>query len=97
MSRQGTAAITSTDGWFVPHVRPDMEFINSMIDETAIDRLKQVAETPFVRCSYTEAIEILQDAIREKKKKFQYKVSSPNPLSLTKLLGSCHSAIGVNS
>eukprot|EP00873_Tetraselmis_striata_P032808 jgi/Tetstr1/453072/TSEL_040107.t1 len=45
-----------------------------MIDPTAIERLQQVAETPFERVSYTEAVEILQTAIKEKKKKFQYKV-----------------------
>eukprot|EP00951_Prasinocladus_malaysianus_P015559 scaffold119556_cov55-Prasinocladus_malaysianus.AAC.1 len=45
-----------------------------MIDGTAIDRLRQVVDTPFVRVTYTEAVEVLQQAIKEKKKKFEYKV-----------------------
>jgi asparaginyl-tRNA synthetase len=54
--------------------RPDLEFIVKMIDAGAIERLQQVADTPFERVTYTEAVDILQTAIREKKKKFQYKV-----------------------
>eukprot|EP00193_Tetraselmis_chui_P011899 CAMPEP_0177790698 /NCGR_PEP_ID=MMETSP0491_2-20121128/23502_1 /TAXON_ID=63592 /ORGANISM="Tetraselmis chuii, Strain PLY429" /LENGTH=585 /DNA_ID=CAMNT_0019312807 /DNA_START=170 /DNA_END=1928 /DNA_ORIENTATION=- len=53
---------------------PDLEFIVKMIDAGAIERLQQVADTPFERVTYTEAVDILQTAIREKKKKFQYKV-----------------------
>jgi len=60
--------------YLLDNCMPDLEFINKMIDSAAIDRLKQVAETPFVRCTYTEAIEILETAVREKKKKFEFKV-----------------------
>mmetsp|Transcript_39812 Transcript_39812/g.100971 ORF Transcript_39812/g.100971 Transcript_39812/m.100971 type:complete len:589 (-) Transcript_39812:64-1830(-) len=60
--------------YLLANCMPDLEFIVKMIDPTAIERLQQVAETPFERVSYTEAVEILQTAIKEKKKKFQYKV-----------------------
>lgn len=33
-----------------------------------------MADTPFKRVSYTEAIEILEGVVRSKKKKFDYKV-----------------------
>lgn len=46
------------------------------IDKTAVQRLEHVAKTPFKRLSYTEAVEILEEAIRTKKKKFEFKVRS---------------------
>lgn len=36
-----------------------------------MERLEHVASTPFKRVSYTEAVEILVKAVREKKKKFE--------------------------
>ncbi|KAK9838840.1 hypothetical protein WJX74_004282 [Apatococcus lobatus] len=55
--------------------RGDLKFIVEQIDKTAIQRLEHVAKTSFKRLSYTEAVEILEDAIRTKKKKFEFKVS----------------------
>jgi asparaginyl-tRNA synthetase len=55
--------------------RPDLEFITKMIDSEAINRLEQVASTPFMRLSYTEAIEKLEEVVKEGKKKFQYPVA----------------------
>ena len=55
--------------------RPDLEFITKMIDSEAISRLEQVASTPFMRLSYTEAIEKLEEVVKEGKKKFQYPVA----------------------
>ena len=49
----------------------DMAFFNQFIDKGCIDRLKQVAETDFVRMDYTEAVKILQSA----KQKFEFPVS----------------------
>lgn len=48
--------------WLLDHCLEDMKFISSMYDKTAVDRLKLVASTPFVRITYTEAIEILEKA-----------------------------------
>lgn len=49
----------------------DLDFICKFIDNEAKDRLTKVASTPFKRATYTECIEILQDAIQTKKKKFK--------------------------
>ncbi len=54
--------------------RGDLKFIVEQVDKTAIQRLEHVASTPFKRLSYTEAVEILEDAIKNKKKKFEFKV-----------------------
>jgi len=52
----------------------DLEFITKMIDKTAVERLQQVASTPFKRITYTEAIELLEKAVKDGKK-FEYPVS----------------------
>jgi asparaginyl-tRNA synthetase len=49
----------------------DLEFFNKFVDKGLIERLKHVADQPFVRCSYTEAIDILQNSGH----KFDYPVS----------------------
>lgn len=54
--------------------RSDLEFLAKMIDPKCIERLEHVAESPFKRVSYTEAIEVLEAAIKEGKKKFEYEV-----------------------
>lgn len=53
--------------------KQDMEFMCKFIDKEAIQRLKSVAETPFKRVTYTEAVDILVDAIKTKKKTFEKK------------------------
>ncbi|BDA47172.1 Asparagine-tRNA ligase, cytoplasmic 1 [Coccomyxa sp. Obi] len=53
---------------------PDLEFINKMVDKTAIERLQKIATTPFERCTYTRAIEILEEVVASKKKKFEFPV-----------------------
>lgn len=60
--------------FLLDNCRPDLEFINKMIDKTSIARLEQVSSSPFVRCSYTEAIELLQQTVKEGKKKFEFPV-----------------------
>ncbi len=49
----------------------EMNFFNQFIDKGLIDRLNHVVNSPFVRLSYTEAIEILQKA----KKDWQYPIT----------------------
>ncbi len=44
------------------------------MDKTAVERLEHVASTPFKRLSYTEAVEILEGVVRDKKKKFEFPV-----------------------
>ncbi len=54
--------------------RPDdMKFFDDRIEKGIIERLKHVMETPFRRLNYTEAIEILETAIKGGKK-FEYPV-----------------------
>ncbi len=55
--------------------RPDLEFINKQVDSGAIARLQQIAHTPFERVTYTRAIEILEEVVKSKKKKFEFPVS----------------------
>jgi asparaginyl-tRNA synthetase len=45
-----------------------MEFMADKFDKGCIDRLKMVASTPFVRLSYTEAVEILEESVKNGKK-----------------------------
>ena len=48
----------------------EMAFLNSFVDKGLIDRLKFVRDSEFVRCSYTEAIDILQKS----GEKFEYPI-----------------------
>jgi asparaginyl-tRNA synthetase len=54
---------------------PDLEFLAKMVDATCIDRLKQVAANPFARCSYTDAIGVLEAAVASGSKRFENPVS----------------------
>ncbi len=48
----------------------EMEFLNSFVDKGLIERLQHVVTSKFARCSYTDAIDILQKADRQ----FEYPV-----------------------
>lgn len=48
----------------------DLNFLNEMYDKELVERLKSVVTTPFVRLSYTEAVDILVKTTQ----KFEYKV-----------------------
>ncbi|KAG1674615.1 hypothetical protein FOA52_001864 [Chlamydomonas sp. UWO 241] len=54
--------------YILAECRSDLEFIVKMVDKGAIERLEQVVATPFVRITYTEAIELLQKSIAGGKK-----------------------------
>ncbi|CAK9152759.1 unnamed protein product [Ilex paraguariensis] len=58
--------------WLLDNCLDDMEFMAKNIDPTAIERLKMVASTDFVKITYTEAVSILEEAAKEKK--FENKV-----------------------
>ncbi|MFT7651016.1 MAG: asparaginyl-tRNA synthetase [Limisphaerales bacterium] len=49
----------------------DMAFFNEHIDETVLERLQQVVETPFQRMTYTDAVKLLLDS----GKKFEFDVA----------------------
>lgn len=59
--------------WLLDNCLDDMEFMADKFDKTCIDRLRMVASTPFVRISYTEAVELLEEAVKSGKK-FENKV-----------------------
>ena len=48
------------------------------VDSTVIERLEEVANTPFKRISYTEAVDLLLKAIKEGKK-FEFEVGAILP------------------
>ncbi len=53
------------------HSAEEIEFLNRFVDKGLKERLEFVKNTPFVRCSYTEAVDILVKS----GKKFDYPVS----------------------
>ncbi len=54
--------------WALDHCQDDLEFLNNMIDKTLLERLQSVLKESFVRLTYTEGINILQDAIKNGRK-----------------------------
>ena len=54
--------------WALDHCQDDLEFLNNMIDKTLLERLQSVLTDNFVRLTYTEGINILQEAIKNGKK-----------------------------
>jgi len=63
--------------YILKHAPEEMDFFDQWIDKGLLDRLKAVANADFARCSYTEAIEILQNSGR----KFEFPVSWGEDLS----------------
>ena len=51
--------------WALDNCQDDLDFLNRMIDKTLLDRLKSTVEADFVRLTYTEGIQILQQAIAD--------------------------------
>lgn len=54
--------------WLLDNCLEDMEFMADKFDKGCIDRLKMVASTPFIRLTYTEAVEILEESVTNGKK-----------------------------
>ena len=50
--------------WALDNCMDDLEFLNKMIDKTLLDRLHFVLEHDFQRLTYTEGINILEEAVR---------------------------------
>ncbi|GFH25835.1 uncharacterized protein HaLaN_23867, partial [Haematococcus lacustris] len=57
--------------YLLQHCRQDLDFIVKMVDAGAIARLEQVAASPFQRCSYTDAITLLEAEVA-KGRKFEH-------------------------
>ena len=58
--------------YLLKHCADDMAFFNKMIDKKCLQRVKAVAESSFARCSYTEAIEILEKEAKRRKGKKKF-------------------------
>ena len=54
--------------WALEHCKDDLEFLNQFVDKGLIARLESVIKTDFIRLTYTEGIDILQEAIKNGKK-----------------------------
>ncbi|MBR5855534.1 MAG: asparagine--tRNA ligase [Paludibacteraceae bacterium] len=54
--------------WALEHCKDDLEFLNQFVDKGLIARLESIIKTDFVRLTYTEGINILQEAIKNGKK-----------------------------
>lgn len=48
--------------WALDNCKDDLDFLNSMIDKTLLDRLQGVLKNDFVRLTYTDGIKILEEA-----------------------------------
>ena len=54
--------------WALDNCKDDLAFLNQMIDKTLIQRLESTVKSDFVRLTYTEGIDILQQAIKNGRK-----------------------------
>ena len=58
--------------WAIDNCKDDLDFLNKMIDKGLIERLEGILKEDFVRLDYTKGVEILQEAIKTGKKKFEF-------------------------
>lgn len=48
--------------WALDNCKDDLDFLNSMIDKTLLERLQGILKNDFVRLTYTDGIKILEEA-----------------------------------
>lgn len=60
--------------WALDNCKDDLDFLNSMIDKTLLERLQGVLKNDFVRLTYTDGIKILEEAAADGHK-FDFPVS----------------------
>ncbi len=60
--------------WALANCKDDLEFLNKMIDKSLIQTLESVVKEDFVRLTYTEGINILQEAVNGGKK-FEFPIT----------------------
>lgn len=60
--------------WALDHCQDDLEFLNKMIDKTLLERLQGILNGNFQRLTYTEGIEILEQAVKDGHK-FEFPIS----------------------
>ena len=54
--------------WALEKCQDDLQFLNQFVDKGLIARLESVVNTEFIRLTYTEGINILQEAVKNGKK-----------------------------
>ncbi len=54
--------------WALDNCQDDLKFLNDMFDKGLLDRLNSVVDTEFIRLTYTEGVNILQEAVKNGKK-----------------------------
>lgn len=59
--------------WALENCKEDIQFLNDMFDKELIDRINFVLANDFVRLTYTEGVQILEEAVKNGKK-FEFKV-----------------------
>lgn len=59
--------------WAIDNCMDDIKFLSEHFDKELVDRLHWVLEKPFRRITYTEAIEVLEEAVKNGKK-FEFPV-----------------------
>lgn len=57
--------------WALDHCMDDLEFLNKMIDKNLIATLQSVVKEDFVRLTYAEGLQILEEAVK-KGEKFEF-------------------------
>lgn len=60
--------------WALDNCKDDLDFLNTMIDKTLLERLQGVLKDDFVRLTYTDGIKILEEAAADGHK-FDFPVS----------------------
>ena len=60
--------------WALDNCMDDLEFLNKMVDNGLIERLRGVVNTSFVRLPYTEGVRILEEAVKNGHK-FEFPVA----------------------
>ena len=60
--------------WALDNCKDDLDFLNSMIDKTLLERLQGALKNDFVRLTYTDGIKILEEAVANGHK-FEFPVS----------------------
>lgn len=60
--------------WALDNCKDDLDFLNSMIDKTLLERLQGVLKNDFVRLTYSDGIKILEEAAANGHK-FEFPVS----------------------
>ena len=60
--------------WALDNCRDDLEFLNKMIDKQLIATLETVVKEDFVRLTYTEGINILEEAVKNGRK-FEFPIT----------------------